>query len=60
MNVNDFMAKHDITDADLEHMAAPYEDCGFEFEPDGKVFNGSHLDAVGTRRVTTIHDEKDS
>ena len=26
MNVNDFMAKHDITDADLERMAAPYED----------------------------------
>lgn len=23
MNANDFMAKHDITDADLERMAAP-------------------------------------
>lgn len=59
MNVSDFMAKHDITDVDLERMAAPYEDGGFETEPDGKVFNGSHLDAVGTRRVTVIHDEKD-
>lgn len=58
MNVNDFMAKHDITDADLERMAAPYEDGGFEPEPDGKVFDGSHLDAIGTRRVTVIHDEK--
>jgi len=48
MNVNDFMAKHGITDADLDRMAAPYEDGSFEPEPDGKVFSGSHLDAVGT------------
>lgn len=60
MNVNDFMAKHDITDADLERMAAPYEDGGFEPEPDGKVFDGSHLDAIGTRGVTVIHDEKNT
>lgn len=60
MNVNDFMAKHDITYADLERMAAPYEDGSFEPEPDGKVFNGSHLDTVGTRRVTVIHAEKDT
>ena len=26
MNVNDFMTKHGITDADLELMASPYED----------------------------------
>lgn len=58
MNVNDFMAKHGITDADLERMAAPYEDGSFEPEPDGKVFSGTHPDAVGTRRVTVIHDEK--
>lgn len=60
MNVNDFMAKYDITDADLERMAAPYEDGGFEPEPDGKVFDGSYLDTIGTRRVTVIHDEKDT
>ena len=35
MNVNDFMSKHDITDADLERMAAPYEDGGFEPGADG-------------------------
>lgn len=58
MNVDDFMAKHGITDADLERMAAPFENGGFELEPDKKVFSGSHLDAVGTRRVTVIHDEK--
>lgn len=60
MNVTDFMAKHDITDADLERMAAPYEDGGFEPEPDGKVFDGSHLDTIDTRRVTVIHDEKNT
>ena len=60
MDVNDFMAKHGITDADLECMVAPYEDVSFEPEPDGKVFSGSHLDAVGTRRVTVINDEKDA
>lgn len=58
MNVDDFMAKRGITDADLERMAAPFENGGFELEPDEKVFSGSHLDAVGTRRVTVIHDEK--
>lgn len=60
MNVNDFMAKHGLTDADLERMVAPYEDGGFEPEPDGKVFSGSHLDAVGTRRVTVVYDAKDT
>ena len=59
MDVNDFMAKHGITDADLERMAAPYEDGSFEPEPDGKVFSSSHLDAVVTPRVTVINDEKD-
>lgn len=40
--------------------AAPYEDGSFEPEPDGKVFSGSHLDAVGTRRVTVVYDAKDT
>lgn len=60
MNVNDFMAKHGITDPDLERMAAPYEDDSIEPEPDGNVFSGSHLDTVGTRRVTVVNDEKDT
>ena len=51
MNVNDFMVKHGIADADLDRMAAPYEDGSFEPEPEGTVFSGSHLDAVCTRRV---------
>lgn len=41
-------------------MVTPFENGGFELEPDGKVFSGSHPDAVGTRRVTVIHDEKDT
>lgn len=60
MDVNDFMAKDDITDADLERMATPFESGGFELELDRKVFSGSHFDAVCTRRVTVIHDEKDT
>ena len=35
-------------------------DGSFEPEPDGKVFSGSHLDAVGTRRVTVVYDAKDT
>lgn len=60
MNVNDFMANHNITDADLERMATPFDNGGFELEPDRKVFSGSYLDAVCIRRVTVIHDEKDT
>ena len=46
MNVNDFITKHGITDADIDRMAATYEDGSFEPEPDGKVLSGSHPDAV--------------
>lgn len=60
MNINEFMAKRGITDVDLERIVAPYEDGSFEPEPDGKVFSGSHLDAVGTRRVTVVYDAKDT
>lgn len=38
-----FMAMRGITDADLDRMAAPYEDGTFEPEPDGEVFIGSHV-----------------
>lgn len=60
MNVSEFMAKHGISDADLDRMAAPYEDGSFEPEPNGRVLSGSHLDAVGTRRVTVVYDAKDT
>lgn len=58
MNVNDFMAKHGITDADLERMAAPYEDGSIELEPDGKVFIGS-LSIQSHSRATVVNNEKD-
>lgn len=48
-NANDFMAKHGIADADLDRMAAPYEDGSFELEPDSEALGGSHLDAVDDR-----------
>lgn len=32
MNVNEFIAKRKLTDADLDRMAAPYEDASFEPE----------------------------
>lgn len=57
MNANDFMAKHGITDADLDRMAAPYEGDSFGPEPNSKVLSGSHLDADGTRRVTVPHGD---
>ena len=60
MNVNEYMKKHGITDADLDRMAAPYEDGSFEPEPNGKVLSGSHLDAVGTRRVTVVYDARNT
>lgn len=54
----EYIEKHGVTGADLDRMAAPYEEGSFEPEPDGEVFSGSHLDAVGTRRVTVIYDAK--
>lgn len=60
MNVSEFMARRGITDADLDRMAAPYEDGSFEPEPGGEVLSGSHLDAVGTRRVTVVYDARDT
>lgn len=60
MNITDCMKKHNISDADLDRMAAPYEDASFEPHPDGIVYTGSHLDAVGKRRVTVVYDAKDT
>lgn len=59
MNVSEYMRKHGITDADLDAMAAPYESGDY---PSGgcEVFTGSHLDAVGKRRVTVIYDARDT
>ena len=60
MNVEDFMKKHGITNDDLDKIAQPYEDATFEPETGGKVLSGSHLDAVGKRRVTVVYDASDT
>ena len=57
MNVNDFMTKHDITDADIDRMAATYEDGSFEPEPDGKVLSGSHPDAFVSNPLSFAPEE---
>lgn len=49
------MGRHGLTDAALGAMAAPYESGDYESEA-GEVHTGSHLDAVGRRRVTVIYD----
>lgn len=59
MNVEEYMAKHGLTDADLDAMAAPYERGDFAPEK-GKVFTGSHVDAVGKRRVSVIFNASDT
>ena len=60
MDVNDFLKKHNINADDLDRMAAPYETGEFDIEPEGKVFNGSHLDAVGKRRITVVYNASDT
>lgn len=47
--------KREITDAEFETMAASYETGDFEHS-DAPVYSGSHLDAVGKKRVTVIYD----
>ena len=56
MNVESYMRKHGLTDADLDAMAAPYENGDYESSAEGTVQGGSHLDAVGKRRVTVVYD----
>lgn len=59
MNVSEYMKKHGLTDGDLDAMASPYENGEYQAEG-GVVHSGSHLDAVGKRRVTVIYDARDT
>lgn len=52
------MAKHGLTDSNLDRMAAPYENASFKPEPDAKVYSGSHLDATGKPGTEAAHDVK--
>ena len=49
------MAKHSLTDSDLDRMAAPYEDASFKPELGAKVYSGSHLDATGKPDAEATH-----
>ena len=44
---------------DLDKRAEKYENATYE-PSDGKVFVGSHIDRVGTRRVTVVFDAEDT
>lgn len=59
MNVSDYMKKHGLTEETLDAMAEPYERGDYPSEK-GKIYTGSHLDAVGKRRVTVIYDARDT
>lgn len=55
MNVAEYMKKHGLTDEALDEMATPYERGDFD-EGEGADYVGSHVDAVGKKRVTVIYD----
>ncbi len=59
MNVAEYMKKHNLTDENLDTVAKPYESGDYQSE-DGTVHTGSHLDAVGKRRITVIYDARDT
>lgn len=55
MNVAEYMKKHHLTDEAIDALAKPYES-GDYASGDGTVYSGSHLNAVGKRRVTVTYD----
>ena len=55
MNIDEYMKKHNLTDDRIDAMAMPYE-AGVYESASGTVYSGSHLDAVGKRRVTVVYD----
>ncbi len=57
MNIDEYMEKHDLNDEILDKKAAPYEKGNYAHE-DTPVYSGSHLDAVGKKRVTVVYDAK--
>lgn len=55
MNIAEYMKKHNLSEADLDVIATPYETGDWE-PTEAPVYSGSHLDAVGKKRVTVIYD----
>lgn len=54
MNVDELAAKYGLTNEWVEESAAAYERGDYPHE-DGQVYSGSHLDAVGKKRVTVVY-----
>lgn len=59
MNVEEYMRSHGISEEDLDRVAEPYERGDYPSD-DGTVYVGSHIDAVGKRRVTVVYDARDT
>ena len=57
MDIEKFMRKHHLTDDLLDEMAAPFEEGNYKLS-DGAIYSGSHLDAVGSKRVTVVYPAK--
>ena len=53
------MSRHSLTDENLDEMAAPYERGDYELN-EGEIFSGSHIDAVGKKRVTVVYPASDT
>lgn len=54
MNADELAAKYGLTNEWIEESAAAYERGDYPHE-DGQVYSGSHLDAVGKKRVTVVY-----
>ena len=59
MDLNAYMQKHGISDADLDEISAPYEQ-GDWTGGTGETQHGSHLGSVGKKRVTVVYDARDA
>lgn len=58
-SIEEFMNAQGLTDEILDQMAAPYENGDFELSG-GTVHVGSHVDAVGKKRVTVVYPAADT
>lgn len=54
MNTDELASKYGLTNEWIEESAAAYEVGDYPHE-DGQVYSGSHLDAVGKKRVTVVY-----
>lgn len=55
MKIEEYMKKNNISDRDLDISAMKYENASYKREKN-QVFNGSHLNAVGSKKVSIVFD----